>query len=169
MRCVKCQSLDDKVLDSRMSKHGSAIRRRRECLSCGYRFTTFEQLEQSDFRVIKRDGTREAFSRDKLLGGLLKASEKRAVPTEILEKAADEIIQELKAENLKEIASQRIGPLVMKQLRNIDPVAYVRYASVYRQFEDVGEFIEEIQSLSEMPDERKGQPDLFLEKTPKMA
>lgn len=165
MRCVKCQSLEDKVLDSRMSKDGSAIRRRRECLGCGHRFTTFEQLEQSDFRVVKRDGTREAFSREKLYAGLLKACEKRAVPTEILEKAADQIVRELKGENLKEIESQRIGPLVMKQLRDIDSVAYVRYASVYRQFEDVGEFIEEIQSLSELPDTQRGQKDLFLQES----
>ncbi len=162
MRCAKCHNLEDKVLDSRMSKDGVVIRRRRECLGCGHRFTTFEQLEQTDFRVIKRDGTREAFSRDKLLGGLLKACEKRAVSTRELECAADEIIRDLKQEDLKEISSQRIGPLVMLKLRGIDPVAYVRYASVYRKFEDVGEFIDEIQSLSEVSDAERGQADLFV-------
>lgn len=103
MRCIKCNSLDDKVIDSRSSKDGFAIRRRRECLGCGHRFTTYEQVERRDILVVKRDGTREPFLREKLLGGMLKACEKRRVPFEVLENAVDEIVNELMGENMKEI------------------------------------------------------------------
>jgi len=161
MRCIKCQNLDDKVIDSRMSRDGALIRRRRQCLRCGHRFTTYEQLEQNELRVVKRDGTREVFARAKLLSGLVKACEKRPVPIDILEAAANEIIEELAASEMKEIPTKMIGPLVMKHLKTIDPVAYVRYASVYRQFKDVGEFIDEIQSLSRQPPEQQGQSELF--------
>jgi len=165
MRCLKCQSVEDKVIDSRMSKDGDIIRRRRECLRCGHRFTTYEQLEQTELRVIKRDGTRESFSRSKLLSGLVKACEKRPVPLEALEAATDSVIQELAACGHKEIPTRMIGPLVMRELQTIDPVAYVRYASVYRQFEDVGEFIDEIQSLERAPLSLRDQPDLFAPAT----
>lgn len=151
MQCLKCGSLDDKVIDSRMTKEGTSIRRRRECLECGQRFTTYEQLERSDLRVIKRDGTREPFRQEKLFDGILKACEKRPVSIEAVEKAVESIVLELSAENLKEIPTQMIGPLVMRKLQQIDPVAYVRYASVYRQFQDVGEFINEIKSLERAP------------------
>jgi len=162
MRCVKCQSLEDKVIDSRMSKDGTLIRRRRECLDCAHRFTTYEQLEKTELRVIKRDGTRESFSRDKLFSGIMKACEKRPVAYEELESVTEDVIHELVATNMKEIPTRIIGPLVMQRLQKVDPVAYVRYASVYRQFEDVGEFIDEIRSLELQPQLQKGQPDLFL-------
>lgn len=161
MRCIKCQSLDDKVIDSRTSRNGDLIRRRRECLRCGHRFTTYEQLEQSELRVVKRDGRRESFSRVKLLSGFLKACEKRSVPLAVLESAVDEVVGELAAEERKEIPAKRIGLLVMRHLKEIDPVAYVRYASVYRQFEDVGEFIDEIQMLARQGREDPAQAELF--------
>ncbi len=161
MRCVKCNSLDDKVIDSRLSKDGFSIRRRRECLECGHRFTTYEQVERRDMLVIKRDGMREPFKREKLLSGLIKACEKRPVPLDVLETAVEEIVNELTAENLKELPSRMIGPKVMAHLQNIDPVAFVRYASVYRQFQDVGEFSEVIQSLENTSLDSVLQPDLF--------
>ena len=161
MRCVKCSSLDDKVIDSRASKDGFSIRRRRECTDCGYRFTTYETVERNDLLVIKRDNTREPFKREKLLSGLIKACEKRPVPLKVLETAVEEIINELNAENLKEIPSRMIGPKVMAHLKDIDPVAFVRYASVYRQFQDVGEFSDVIESLEKAPLSSLLQPDLF--------
>ncbi|MEM9281424.1 MAG: transcriptional regulator NrdR [Verrucomicrobiota bacterium] len=161
MRCVKCNSLEDKVIDSRLSKDGFSIRRRRECIDCGYRFTTYEQVERRDLLVVKRDGTREPFKREKLLSGMIKACEKRPVPLERLETAVEEIVNELSSENMKELPSRMIGPKVMKQLQGIDPVAFVRYASVYRQFQDVGEFSEVIESLENAPLDSVLQPDLF--------
>lgn len=161
MRCLKCNSLEDKVIDSRSSKDGLSIRRRRECLECAHRFTTYEQLERNEFQVIKRDGIREPFRQEKLLSGMIKSCEKRPVPVEVLEAAVEEIASELAAENLKEIPSRMIGPKVMSKLKDIDQIAFVRYASVYRQFEDVGEFIDEIQSLERQPTNEKLQPDLF--------
>ena len=161
MRCIKCISLEDKVIDSRMSKDGISIRRRRECLDCGYRFTTYEQLEHTDLRVIKRDGAREPFRREKILDGLVRACEKRPVSIHTLETAADEIVNDVACEGLKEIPTRIIGPKVMAKLQDIDPVAFVRYASVYRQFQDVGEFIDEIQSLERQPADPSAQPELF--------
>lgn len=161
MRCIKCNSLEDKVIDSRISKDGFSIRRRRECLDCGHRFTTYEQVERRDVLVVKRDGTREPFKREKLLGGMIKACEKRRVSLEVLENAVDEIVNELTADNLREIPTRIIGPKVMAQLQHIDPVAFVRYASVYRQFQDVGEFNEVIESLESSPMSNLLQPDLF--------
>jgi len=165
MRCVQCNSLDDKVIDSRAGKDGFSIRRRRECIECGFRFTTYETIERNDLLVIKRDNTREPFKREKLLGGLIKACEKRPVPLKVLETAVDQIMNELSAENLKEIPTRMIGPRVMAQLKEIDPVAFVRYASVYRQFQDVGEFSDVIESLEKAPLSSLLQPDLF-ESTP---
>ncbi len=161
MRCLKCNSIEDKVIDSRTSKDGLSIRRRRECLGCGHRFTTYAQVERNEFQVVKRDGIREPFRADKLLSGMIKACEKRPVPVETLELAVEEIASELAAENLKEIPSRMIGPMVMGKLKHIDQIAFVRYASVYRQFEDVGEFIDEIQSLEKQPVNERLQPDLF--------
>jgi transcriptional repressor NrdR len=161
MRCVKCNSLEDKVIDSRISKDGFSIRRRRECLDCGHRFTTYEQVERRDVLVVKRDGTREPFKREKLLGGMIKACEKRRVSLEILENAVDDIVNELTADNLREIPTRIIGPKVMAHLQHIDAVAFVRYASVYRQFQDVGEFHEVIESLENSPMANLLQPDLF--------
>lgn len=161
MRCIKCNSLEDKVIDSRLSKDGFSIRRRRECLDCGHRFTTYEQVERRDMLVIKRDGTREPFKREKLLSGLIKACEKRPVSLGILEGAVDRIVNDLNSENLKELPSRMIGPKVMEYLQKIDPVAFVRYASVYRQFQDVGEFNDVIESLENTPLSDLHQPDLF--------
>jgi transcriptional repressor NrdR len=138
MRCVQCGSLKDKVLDSRPSKDGTSVRRRRECLSCGYRYTTYEQIERTELRVVKRDGTREALNREKLMSGLVKACEKRPVPMDRLDRAVEEILTELHKDHLIEVPSSVIGAKVMDKLHQIDPVAYVRYVSVYRQFEDVG-------------------------------
>ena len=161
MRCIKCNSLEDKVIDSRMSKDGISIRRRRECLDCGYRFTTYEQLEHTDLRVIKRDGTREPFKREKILDGMVRACEKRPVSIHALENAADEVVNVVASEGLKEVPTRIIGPIVMSKLQEIDPVAFVRYASVYRQIQDVGEFIDEIQSLERQPIDSALQPELF--------
>lgn len=130
-----------------MSKDGTTIRRRRECLSCTYRYTTYEQIERTELRVVKRDGTREAIHREKLMSGLVKACEKRPVSMDRLDRAVEEILTELHQDHLSEVPSHVIGVKVMDKLHQIDPVAYVRYVSVYRQFEDVGEFIREIQSL----------------------
>ena len=151
MRCTKCGNINDKVIDSRESKDGLSVRRRRECIDCGHRFTTYEHFEHSDMRVVKRDGIREPFSREKLLNGFIKACEKRPVSIEILEKAVDTIMSELKSEGSREVLTQVLGARVMTKLERIDPVAYVRYASVYRQFQDVGEFIDEIESLGKRP------------------
>ncbi len=148
MRCIQCGSLNDKVLDSRSSKDGTAIRRRRECISCSYRYTTYEQIERTELRVVKRNGTREALNREKLMSGLVKACEKRPVSMDRLDRAVEEILSELHKDHVSEVPSAIIGTKVMDKLHQIDPVAYVRYASVYRQFEDVNEFIQEIQSLS---------------------
>ena len=151
MRCTKCGNINDKVIDSRESKDGLSVRRRRECIDCGHRFTTYEHFEHSDMRVVKRDGIREPFSREKLLKGFIKACEKRPVSIEILEKAVDTIMSELESEGSREVLTQVLGARVMTKLERIDPVAYVRYASVYRQFQDVGEFIDEIESLGKRP------------------
>jgi transcriptional repressor NrdR len=154
MRCVQCGSLKDKVLDSRATRDGTSIRRRRECLACSYRYTTYEQIERTELRVTKRDGTREAINREKLRNGLVKACEKRPVSMERIDRAVDEILTELHKDHLSQVPSANIGAKVMDKLHEIDPVAYVRYVSVYRQFEDVGEFIREIQSL-----EHRGRRD----------
>jgi transcriptional repressor NrdR len=162
MRCTKCSSTEDKVVDSRESKDGTAIRRRRACLRCGFRFTTYEQLERTDVRVVKRNNTREPIDRQKLLGGLLKACEKRPVSVDRLEQATEEIIMELQEDQVREVPSRFIGQKVMEKLRGIDHVAYVRFASVYREFADVGEFIETIEALeSHRPARSAQQPELF--------
>lgn len=147
MRCSRCGSLDDKVVDSRLARDGVSIRRRRECLKCNHRFTTYEQIEQSTLSVVKRDGRREEFSREKLFRGVVKACEKRPVSIDVLDKAIDDIINELQSDGVREVPSATIGNKVMTLLRQIDPVAYVRYASVYRKFTAVEEFIDEIQSM----------------------
>jgi transcriptional repressor NrdR len=149
------------VIDSRLSKDGRAIRRRRECVDCRHRFTTYEEIERADLRVTKRDGRSEPLSKQKLLGGMIKACEKRPVSVEDLEKAADDIIMELEAEFRREIPSNVIGAKVMDKLHQFDKVAYVRYASVYRHFQDIGEFLEEIQSLERRQKRSVLQPELF--------
>ncbi len=147
MRCPFCLHLDSKVLDSRQTEEGASIRRRRECTSCQKRFTTYERVEELPFLVIKRDGGREAFSRSKILNGILRACEKRPISLDVIEKTVDEIERQIRSGPDREVASELIGELVMDKLRELDDVAYVRFASVYRQFKDVDNFIEEVQQL----------------------
>jgi len=163
MRCIQCGTLEDKVIDSRMSKDGTTTRRRRQCLSCGYRYTTYEQIERTELRVVKRDGTRETLNREKLLRGLVKACEKRPVSMDRLDRAVEEILAELHKDHLSECPSEVIGIKVMDKLHEIDPVAYVRYVSVYRQFEDVSQFIREIQTLEKRSHRDPMQRGLFKE------
>ncbi|MBQ3824203.1 MAG: transcriptional regulator NrdR [Clostridia bacterium] len=147
MKCPFCEHTESKVLDSRSTEDDEQIRRRRECLKCGSRFTTYEKIEKIPIYVIKRDGTRQIFSREKLLGGLMKACEKRPVPVATLEKAVDEIEAQLYNSLDLEITSKLIGELAMAKLKDIDEVAYVRFASVYRQFADVESFKKELSKL----------------------
>ena len=147
MRCPFCENTDTKVIDSRPTEEGHAIRRRRECENCGKRFTTYEKIEELLLMVIKKDGSRETFDRSKIINGILKACEKRPVPLAEVEKVVDEIERGLNNTMEKEIESKFIGELIMEQLRKIDEVAYVRFASVYRQFTDVNTFVAEIEKL----------------------
>jgi len=156
MRCPKCANQEDRVIDSRSSKDGASIRRRRECTQCMHRFTTYEEIERAELRVIKRDGRSEPFDRNKLIGGLMKACEKRPISLEAIEKAVEEIQNTLEASHGREVPSHVIGSKVMEKLHALDEVAYVRYASVYRHFQDIGEFIDEIQSL-----ERRSKPSVL--------
>ena len=147
MRCPKCTKADDKVIDSRSSRDGAMIRRRRECLKCGARFTTYEEICRENLRVKKRDGEYEEFDRRKLMSGIEKACEKRPVSTEQIESMAELVITELENEFGREVPSKQIGERLMQHLRKLDEVAYVRFASVYRQFRDTEQFIDEIKRL----------------------
>ncbi len=147
MRCPKCGGPDDKVIDSRSSREGRAIRRRRECLRCGHRYTTYEQIERSELVVVKRDGRRETFSREKLLSGIQKACEKRPVGLATITEAAEQIAEDLVNTFDREVPVMAIGERVMDALRVLDKVAYVRYASVYRRFEEADEFVEVVTKL----------------------
>jgi len=147
MRCPKCKAVDDKVIDSRSSRDGALIRRRRECLKCGARFTTYEEIYHEKLRVKKHSGQYEEFDRRKLLAGIEKACEKRLVSTEQIEALADQVVTELENELGREVTSNQIGERVMQHLRKLDAVAYVRFASVYRQFRDVEQFIDEIKQM----------------------
>jgi len=147
MKCPFCGHLGDKVVDSRESKEGEVIRRRRECLDCGRRFTSYERIDEIPYMVIKKDGTRERFERQKLIGGLLKAVEKRPVSVSAVEGVADKVEATLQDRPEKEMSTDEIGRLVMDELRRLDKVAYVRFASVYRQFRDIGEFMTELKDL----------------------
>jgi transcriptional repressor NrdR len=138
---------EDKVIDSRPADEGSAIRRRRECISCGKRFTTYEKVENLPLIIIKKDGTRQPYDRDKLISGLLKSCEKRPVSTEQLEKLADKVELQIQNSMRREISSGEIGEMVMELLKDIDEIAYVRFASVYRQFKDVNSFMQELNDL----------------------
>jgi|ERR1041385_7400611 len=160
MRCPKCGFRDDKVIDSRQSRDGSAIRRRRVCLQCAYRFTTYEQIERSDFRVVKRDRTHEPFDRHKLVNSLAKACEKRVISLVTLEKAVDEIIHDLETSG-REVSSAKIGAKVLEKLRDIDEVAYLRYASVHQHFKEVDEFVDAIQALGRRVKSNTLQRELF--------
>jgi transcriptional repressor NrdR len=161
MLCPKCFSQDDKVIDSRLSKDGTSIRRRRECIACESRFTTYEQIERVELLAVKRDGRREPFDRQKLLGSLIKACEKRPISLDIMEESVHAIIIDLESGQDREISTKTIGAKVMERLHAVDPVAYVRFASVYRRFEDIGEFIEEIQSLERRAPVSEDQKELF--------
>ena len=147
MKCPFCSHLESKVVDSRPADEGSSIRRRRECLECHKRFTTYETVESLPLIVIKRDGSRQAFDKAKLLGSMLKACEKRSVPVSTLERLASEIEQSLQNEMEREIPSTEIGELVMERLKDVDEVSYVRFASVYRQFKDINTFMDELSKL----------------------
>ena len=147
MKCPFCGHQEDKVVDSRASGSGDAIRRRRECLGCGKRFTTYEHIEEQPLMVVKKDGRREPFDRHKLLAGLVKACEKRPVSMDDLERLVDELERELSQHFEREAPSREVGERVMKRLHSLDPVAYVRFASVYREFKDVEQFLRELKDL----------------------
>lgn len=147
MRCPKCGAMEDKVIDSRPWKDGAVIRRRRECLSCGNRFTTYEEIDRSSLRVIKRDGRYQPFNRSKIVTGLEKACEKRPIGPDAIEKLVDRMTDQLDRKFNGEIPTNEIGEALMTELRKLDEVAYVRFASVYRQFKDISEFVNEIQNL----------------------
>lgn len=151
MHCPFCGAEDTKVIDSRLAGEGSAVRRRRECLSCHERFTTFETPELVMPRLVKNDGRREPFDEEKLRSGMQRALEKRPVNTDAIEDALNRILKKLRALGEREISSQQVGELVMQELRDLDQVAYVRFASVYRSFEDVSAFQEEIEKLKSVP------------------
>ena len=147
MKCPDCENEDSKVIDSRHTEDGRAIRRRRECEKCGRRFTTYEKIEEMILMVIKKDGSRQAFDRNKLLNGIIRACEKRPVSYAEMEKIVDDIERGLNNTMEKEVDSKLIGELVMEKLKDLDEVAYVRFASVYRQFTDVNTFVKEVESL----------------------
>jgi len=160
MRCPKCGSSDDKVIDSRQSREGLSIRRRRECLKCAYRYTTYEEIERTDLRVIKRDRSHEPFDRRKLVNSLAKACEKRSISLVVLEQAVDDIIHEIETGG-REVTSAQVGTHVMAKLRDIDEVAYLRFASVHRRFEQVDEFVDAIQALGRRIKTNAQQRELF--------
>ena len=149
MKCPFCANLESKVVDSRPADEGASIRRRRECLSCGKRFTTYETVESLPLVVVKKDGSRQSFDKDKVLRGMIRACEKRPVPMETLVKIADTVEQELQNSLERETSTEKIGELVMERLKPLDEVAYVRFASVYRQFKDINSFMRELNKILE--------------------
>lgn len=152
MRCPKCGCQDDKVIDSRGSREGSTIRRRRECTACGHRFTTYEEVERPRLMVLKRDGRREELSREKLMAGVQKACQKRPVSQEAIAEAVEQIVDDLSNNFDREVPCREIGERVMAGLRGLDPVAYVRYASVYRRFEEATDFVDEVKKMEKPHD-----------------
>ena len=147
MRCPYCANKNDSVIDSRVSRNGSSVRRRRECLKCKRRFTTYEYVERIPLMVIKKDSRREPFDREKLMNGVVVACEKRPVSMKRIEKLVDEVERQLEKRHEKEVASKEVGELVMNALHSLDEIAYVRFASVYRQFRDVGQFMKELKTF----------------------
>ena len=147
MRCPKCGHLDDKVIDSRSVRNGDVIRRRRNCLKCSHRFTTYEEVVKATLRVIKRDGRHEEFDRKKLINGVTRACEKRPISSQQIEALVDSIISELESGYEREVSSTAIGKKMMDRLEKLDEVAYVRFASVYRRFRDVNQFLSEVEGL----------------------
>jgi transcriptional repressor NrdR len=147
MRCPKCGCQDDKVIDSRASREGATIRRRRQCIGCGYRFTTYEEIEREGLMVLKHDGRHEEFSKEKLLSGIKKACQKRPISPKVMEDMVDRIIDEVSSKYEQEVPAEVMGKLVMEGLREIDEVAYVRFASVYRRFQEATDFVHEVKKL----------------------
>ncbi|MFV8313876.1 transcriptional regulator NrdR [Aerococcus urinaeequi] len=156
MQCPNCASTNLKVIDSRPAENNTSIRRRRECLDCGARFTTFERIERTPLLVVKRNGTREEFSHEKVLRGLIRSAEKRPVSADQLEQLANDVESELRSRSQNEVPASEIGELLMAALPDIDEVAYIRYASVYRQFEDPTVFLREIERLRGRNDQGEG-------------
>lgn len=152
MRCTKCGWQEDKVIDSRTSKEGSTIRRRRECLACGHRFTTYEQIEHEGLMVIKRDGRVEEFSREKLIAGIRKACQKRPISPKALDDLAAKLLEDIAEKFDREVPSLALGERVMEALRELDRVAYVRFASVYRRFQEASDFVQVVKKLEEQHD-----------------
>lgn len=147
MRCPKCGCQEDKVIDSRASKEGATIRRRRQCIACGFRFTTYEEIERAGLVVLKRDDRREEFSKEKLLSGIRKACQKRPISPKLIEDLTESIVNQLTDKYEREVPAEAIGKLVMEGLRQIDQVAYVRFASVYRRFQEATDFVQEVKKL----------------------
>ena len=147
MRCPKCNRIEDKVIDSRGSREGATIRRRRECLSCGHRFTTYEEIERGNLMVLKRDGRHEELSKEKLLAGIKKACQKRPISPKIIEDLVEKISNEVLDKYEREVPAEAIGRLVMNELRQLDEVAYVRFASVYRRFQEATDFVQEVKKM----------------------
>lgn len=147
MKCPYCSELDNKVIDSRLSKDGHVIRRRRECIDCGQRFTTYEHVEKISVMIIKKDGRREEFNRDKVKAGIFRACEKLDISVNVIEEFLDDLERDLRETGEKEISSQVIGERVMKKMHKLNDIAYVRFASVYREFKDVNDFVQELKSL----------------------
>jgi len=147
MKCPYCGEVDNKVIDSRLSKDGNVIRRRRECIICSRRFTTYEHIEEIPIMIIKKDGRREVFSREKVRSGMKRACEKRNISMNIIEEFIDELERDLRETGEKEIPAAEVGEKIMSRLHELDDVAYVRFASVYREFKDVNDFVDELKSL----------------------
>jgi transcriptional repressor NrdR len=147
MKCPKCDSRENRVIDSREVRNGESIRRRRVCSGCGHRFTTYEEIQRAQLQIVKRDGRREEFSREKLIKSLLIACRKRHISVEQIERVADSIVVEVESEYEKEVPSMAVGKKVMQSLEKLDEVAYIRYASVYRRFRDAGQFMNEVERL----------------------
>ena len=155
MKCPYCGFKEEKVVDSRATGEESAVRRRRECLKCGKRFTTYEYIEEVSMMVIKKDGRREPFDRKKILAGIIRACEKRPVSMEKMEEIISQVERSIQKKSDREVSASRIGELVMEKLKNLDDVAYVRFASVYRQFKDVGQFMVELKDILGKEKKRK--------------
>jgi len=151
MRCPKCGRVDDKVIDSRGSREGSVIRRRRECLTCSHRFTTYEEIEHEGLMIVKRDGRREEFSKEKLLSGIRKACQKRPISPKVIEDLTEQIVDEITDKYDREVPASVVGERVMSGLRELDDVAYVRFASVYRRFQEATDFVQAVRKLEEPP------------------
>jgi len=147
MKCPYCEYFESKVVDSRPTDEGQAIRRRRECIKCGKRFTTYEKIEEIPIIIVKKDGNRQAYDRNKILNGILRSCEKRPVPMSTIELIVDDIEKNLSNSLEKEITSVEVGEMVMNKLKNVDEVSYVRFASVYRQFKDVNSFMDELKKI----------------------